>query len=147
MSLNQCIFTGRLTNDPEVRYTQGDKPSAIANYSIAVDRRYKRDNEPTADFCRMTAFGKNAEFAEKYLKKGMKIEVVSHFQTGSYTNKDGQKVYTNDFIVDSQGFAESKSASQGSGSAPAAANNNSSLPSDGFVSIPDGVDEDELPFS
>ena len=147
MSLNQCIHTGRLTNDPEVRYTQGEKPTAIANYTIAVDRRFKRDGEPTADFVRLIAFGKNAEFAEKYLKKGMKIEVVSHFQSGSYTNKDGQKVYTNDFIVDTQGFAESKNASQGNGSAPASGTNNSSLPSDGFMSIPDGVDEGELPFS
>lgn len=144
MSLNQCIFTGRLTNDPEVRYTQGDKPTAIANYSIAVDRRFKRDGEPTADFTRLIAFGKNAEFAEKYLKKGMKIEVVSHFQTGSYTNKDGQKVYTNDFIVDSQGFAESKSASQGSGIA--AVNSNSPSIPDGLMDIPSGPDT-ELPFN
>ena len=146
MSLNQCIFTCRLTADPEIKYTQGEKPTAIANYTGAIDRRFKKDGEPASDFARFVAFGKNAEFAEKYFKKGMKVEITSHFQSGSYTNKDGQKVYTNDFIVDTQGFAESKNASQGNGSAPAANSTGSSLPTDGFMNIPDGINE-ELPFN
>lgn len=139
--MNKVILMGRLTRDPEVRYTQGDNAMAIARYSLAVDRRFKRDGEPDADFINCVAFGKSGEFAEKYLKKGTKIAVVGRIQTGSYTNKDGQKVYTTDVVVEEQEFAESKN----SGSS----DNNQSVPTNkntDFMSIPDGIDE-ELPFN
>ena len=140
--MNKVILTGRLTRDPEVRYTQGDNAMAIARYSLAVDRRFKRDGEPDADFINCVAFGKAGEFAEKYLKKGTKITVVGRIQTGSYTNKDGQKVYTTDVVVEEQEFAESKN----SGSS----DNNQSAPANkdmGFMNIPDGIDDSELPFN
>lgn len=108
--MNNVVLMGRLTRDPEVRYSTGDNPLAIAKYTLAVDRRFKRDGEPTADFINCNVFGKGAEFAEKYLRKGIKIAVTGRIQTGSYTNQDGQKVYTTDVVVDSQEFAESKSA-------------------------------------
>ena len=139
--MNKVILMGRLTRDPEVRYTQGDNAMAIARYSLAVDRRFKRDGEPDADFINCVAFGKSGEFAEKYLKKGTKIAVVGRIQTGSYTNKDGQKVYTTDVVVEEQEFAESKN----SGSS----DNNQSAPANkdmGFMNIPDSIDE-ELPFN
>ncbi len=138
--MNKVILCGRLTKDPEVRYSQGENATAVARYTLAVDRQFKRDGEQSADFINCIAFGKRGEFAEKYLKKGTKIAVVGHIQTGSYTNKDGQKVYTTDVIVDEHEFVESKAASQQSGgdSAP--------VSSDGFMSIPDGVDS-ELPFN
>ena len=146
--MNKVILMGRLTRDPDIRYTQGEKPMAIAKYTLAVDRRFKRDGEPTADFIPCTCFGKNAEFAEKYLRHGIKIAVSGRIQTGSYTNNEGNRVYTTDVMVEEQEFAESKNASQ--------ANNNSSnnvpppMPqnnaSDGFMNIPDGLDE-ELPFN
>lgn len=139
--MNKVILMGRLTRDPEVRYTQGDNAMAIARYSLAVDRRFKRDGEPDADFINCVAFGKSGEFAEKYLKKGTKVAVVGRIQTGSYTNKDGQKVYTTDVVVEEQEFAESKN----SGSS----DNNQSAPANkdmGFMNIPDGIDE-ELPFN
>lgn len=139
--MNKVILMGRLTRDPEVRYTQGDNAMAIARYSLAVDRRFKRDGEPDADFINCVAFGKAGEFAEKYLKKGTKIAVVGRIQTGSYTNKDGQKVYTTDVVVEEQEFAESKN----SGSS----DNNQSAPANkdmGFMNIPDSIDE-ELPFN
>ena len=140
--MNKVILMGRLTRDPEVRYTQGDNAMAIARYSLAVDRRFKRDGEPDADFINCVAFGKAGEFAEKYLKKGTKIAVVGRIQTGSYTNKDGQKVYTTDVVVEEQEFAESKN----SGSS----DNNQSAPANkdmGFMNIPDGIDDSELPFN
>ena len=139
--MNKVILMGRLTRDPEVRYAQGDNAMAIARYSLAVDRRFKRDGEPDADFINCVAFGKSGEFAEKYLKKGTKVAVVGRIQTGSYTNKDGQKVYTTDVVVEEQEFAESKN----SGSS----NNNQSAPTNkntDFMNIPDGIDE-ELPFN
>ena len=141
--MNKVILCGRLTADPQVRYSQGENSTAVARYTLAVDRQFKRDGEQNADFINCIAFGKRGEFAEKYLRKGTKIAVVGHIQTGSYTNKDGQKVYTTDVVVDEHEFAESKAANQqnqqsaGSGSIPA---------SDEFMSIPDGMDE-ELPFS
>ena len=143
--MNKVILMGRLTRDPEVRYTQGNNAMAIARYSLAVDRRFKRDGEPDADFINCVAFGKSGEFAEKYLKKGTKIAIVGRIQTGSYTNKDGQKVYTTDVVVEETEFVESKGASSADNSnnsrpAPSAANNND------FMSIPDGIDE-ELPFA
>lgn len=139
--MNKWIGLGRLTRDPEVRYSQGENNMAIARYTLAVDKRFKRDNEQTADFISCVAFGKVAEFAEKYFRQGVKVAVVGRIQTGSYTNKDGQKVYTTDVVIEEQEFAESKNNN---------ASDNSNKPQkakdDGFVSIPDGV-EDSLPFS
>lgn len=132
---------GRLTKDPDVRYSQGEKPMAIARYTLAVDRKFKRDGEASADFINCIAFGKNGEFAEKYLHKGIKILVEGRWQSGSYTNRDGQKVYTNDCVVESCEFAESKNANQSERPQPAPQTD-----SDGFMSIPDGIDE-ELPFN
>lgn len=144
--MNKVILMGRLTRDPEVRYSQGDNSIAIARYSLAVDRRYKRDgDEQTADFINCVAFGKSGEFAEKYLHKGTKIAVVGRIQTGSFTNKEGQKVYTTDVVVEEQEFAESKNSASGTGNANTSTNNNTSS-SDGFMNIPDDIDE-ELPFN
>ena len=148
--MNKVILMGRLTRDPEVRYSQGDSASAVARYTLAVDRRFRRENEPTADFINCVAFGRAAEFAERYLHQGTRIVVCGRIQTGSYTNRDGVKVYTTDVVVEEQEFAESKAAS---GSA-APANNYQASPApspssdigDGFMNIPDGIDE-ELPFS
>lgn len=139
--MNKIILMGRLTKDPEVRYSQGNNPMAIARYTLAVERKFKRDGEPNADFINCIAFGKNGEFAEKYLHKGIKIAVVGRIQTGSYTNKDGQKVYTTDVVVEEHEFAESKNASQSERPQPMTRTD-----SDGFMSIPDGIDE-ELPFN
>lgn len=139
--MNIVVISGRLTRDPEIRYTQGAKSMCVARYSLAVDRRFKREGEPTADFLNCVAFGKNGEFAEKYLKKGIKINVTGHIQTGSYTNKDGQKIYTTDIVVDAAEFCESKATSQ---------QNTQSAPqktaTDDFINIPDQIDS-ELPFS
>ena len=145
--MNKVILMGRLTRDPEVRYSNGDNQMAIARYSIAVDRRGKRDTEgQTADFINCVAFGKAGEFAEKYFHKGTKIAVTGRIQTGSYTNKDGQKVYTTDIVIEEQEFAESKNASGDAGFAPADRPSPSSAAGDGFMNIPDGIDE-ELPFN
>ena len=140
--MNKVILMGRLTRDPEVRYSQGGENSlAIARYTLAVDRRFKRNgDDQTADFIGCVAFGRNAEFAEKYFRQGLKVVVTGRIQTGSYTNKDGQKVYTTDVVVEEQEFAESKATSQQKPSGPAPDN------SDGFMNIPDGIDE-ELPFN
>mgnify|MGYP000573848341 FL=1 len=141
--MNKVVLVGRLTRDPEVRYSQGDNATAVARYTLAVNRKFKKDGEPTADFIPCVVFGRSAEFTEKYFRKGMQVAVSGRIQTGSYTNKDGNKVYTTDVVVEEQEFAESKAANQqnqqsaGSGSIPA---------SDGFMNIPDGMDE-ELPFS
>lgn len=145
--MNKVILIGRLTRDPEVRYSQGDNSLAIARYSLAVDRRFKRPGEPDADFINCVTFGKSAEFAERYLKQGTKIAVTGRIQTGSYTNKDGQKVYTTDVVVEEHEFVESK-ASQGenSGYQPAQRPAPSQAIGDGFMNIPDGLDE-ELPFN
>lgn len=147
--MNKVILMGRLTRDPEVRYsqTQSGEQMAIARYTLAVDRRYKRDGEQTADFIGCVAFGKSAEFTEKYLKQGTKIAISGRIQTGSYTNKDGNKVYTTDVVVEEQEFAESKTAS--GQSAPSGAPNpaNAAGPASpyGFMNIPEGI-EDDLPF-
>lgn len=136
--MNKCIFLGRLTRDPEIRYTQGTQPVKVAHYTLAVDRRYKREGEPTADFLNFVAYGNATEFVERFLKKSTKIIVTARVQTRSYTNKEGQKVYVTEFIVEEQEFAESK----GSG-------NNEPEPTpegDGFMHIPEGLDE-ELPFN
>ena len=149
--MNKVILMGRLTRDPEVRYSQGENAMAIARYTLAVDRRQSRNNqngEQTADFIQCVAFGRSGEFAEKYFRKGMKVLVTGRIQTGSYTNKDGQRVYTTDVVVEDQEFAESKNASQnngGGGFAPADRPSPSDA-GDGFMNIPEGIDE-ELPFN
>ena len=163
--MNKVILIGRLTRDPEVRYSQGASQTAVARFSVAVDRRFKREGEPDADFFNCTAFGKQAEFIERYLHKGIKIVLCGRVQNDNYTNKDGQMVYSVRVMVDEIEFAESKNASggnayggnaggfngngggynnggyQGGGSAPAP-----SGAGDGFMNIPDGIDE-ELPFN
>ena len=146
--MNKAILMGRLTRDPEVRYSAGDNSMAIARYTLAVDRRFKRDNEATADFINCVAFGKGAEFAEKYFRQGLKIAITGRIQTGSYTNKEGQKVYTTDVVIEDQEFAESKAASGAGGntSSSPAQERPSAAVGDGFMNIPDGIDE-ELPFN
>ncbi len=145
--MNKVVLMGRLTRDPDIRYSQGDSPMAIARYTLAVDRRFRRDgNEQSADFINCVAFGRTAEFAEKYYHKGTKILVCGRIQTGSYTNKDGQTVYTTEVVVEEQEFAESKNASQGGGDFTAAPSAPSAPAGDGFINIPDGIDE-ELPFN
>ena len=145
--MNKVILMGRLTRDPEVRYGAGENSTAVARYTIAVDRRFKRGGEQSADFIGCVASGRNAEFAEKYLRQGTKIVLTGRIQTGSYTNRDGQKVYTTDIVVEEQEFAESKAAAAGNGG-QGNYSRASSAPSDanGFMNIPDGID-DELPFS
>ena len=142
--MNKVILMGRLTRDPEVRYSGGENPTAVARFSLAVDRRFKRQGEADADFINCVAFGKIAEFAERYLKQGTKVAAVGRIQTGSYTNKEGQRVYTTDVVVEEIEFAESKGSQNGGN---AQAQNQMPAPgSDGFMDIPDGVDE-ELPFN
>lgn len=146
--MNKVILIGRITRDAEIRYTQGEKSTAIARFSLAVDRRFKRDNdEQNTDFISCIAFGKIAEFLEKFGRKGTKFVVDGRIQTGSYNNKDGQKVYTTDVVVENIEFAESKNSSGSGGSTnqPAPAPSSSSA-GDGFMNIPDGIDE-ELPFN
>ncbi len=147
--MNKVILMGRLTRDPEVRYSQGENATAVARYTLAVDRRFSRNNdEQTADFINCVAFGRSGEFAEKYLHKGTKIAVTGRIQTGSYTNKDGVRVYTTEVVVEDHEFAESKNASQGGGDyAPAGRTESAPMAAgDGFMNIPDGIDE-ELPFN
>lgn len=143
--MNKVILVGRLARDPEVRYSQGENSTAVARYSLAVDRRFKKDGEATADFIPCVVFGKSAEFAEKYFKKGMRVSVAGRIQTGSYQNKDGNTVYTTDVIVEEQEFAQGKNENSGGNgqSDPAAPSGNAG---DGFMNIPDGIDE-ELPFN
>ena len=137
--MNKVILMGRLTSDPEVRYSQGENASAVARYSLAVDRRFQEG----ADFIKCVAFGKQGEFAEKYLRKGMKIAIVGRIQTGSYTDKNGNKVYTTDIVVEEHEFAESK---QTDGNNQPKPQPTPSDVGDGFMNIPDGIDE-ELPWS
>ena len=150
--MNKVILMGRLTRDPEVRYSQGDNAMAIARYTLAVDRRNSRNSgdDQTADFINCVAFGRAGEFAEKYFRKGTKLVVTGRIQTGSYTNKDGQRVYTTDIVVEDQEFAESKNNSNAASSEPSNNNSgseaNTSSYADGFMNIPDGIDE-ELPFN
>ena len=149
--MNKVILMGRLTRDPEVRYSQGDVSTAVARYTLAVDRRFRREGEATADFINCVAFGRSAEFAERYLRQGTKIAITGRIQTGSYTNRDGVRVYTTDIVVEEQEFAESKAAG-GSAAVSNSSYQASPAPSpradigDGFMNIPDGIDE-ELPFS
>lgn len=132
---------GRLTRDPEIRYTTGEKSTCIARYSLAVNRSFKRDGEPEADFFNCVAFGKSGEFAEKFLKKGMQILVSGRIQTGSYTNREGQKVYTTDVVIESQEFTEKKQEAE-----PEAPKTTPEKVADGWVNIPESLAE-ELPFS
>ena len=146
--MNKVILMGRLTRDPEVRYSQGENNMAIARYTLAVDRRFQKNSDQSADFISCVAFGRSAEFAEKYLKQGTKLCITGRIQTGSYTNKDGVKVYTTDVVVEDQEFAESKNVSQSGGGMDFAGSSRptpSAASGDGFMSIPDGI-EDELPF-
>lgn len=135
--MNDCKFSGRPTRDPEIRYTEETKPMTIARYTLAVDRRFKKEGAQQADFLNIVAFGKTAEFVEKYIKKGMKIIVECHAQSGSY-EKDGKKVYFTEFVADAHEFCESKGNNAGQ-QAPR-------VDSDGFMQIPDGIDE-ETPFN
>ena len=148
--MNKVILMGRLTRDPDVRYSAGESGTSVARYTLAVDRRFsRRDGEATADFINCVAFGRSAEFAEKYCHQGLKVVVTGRIQTGSYTNRDGNKVYTTDVVVEDQEFAESKAASQAGGSSYASAPARpepSAASGDGFMNIPDGIDE-ELPFN
>ena len=152
--MNKVVLMGRLTRDPDVRYSQGENATAVARFTLAVDRRFARrdgDQSQTADFIGCVAFGKTAEFVERYFRQGMRMTMSGRIQTGSYTNRDGQKVYTTDVVAEEVEFAESKNANGGNGGGdnggfrPAAA----PIPSaaaDGFMNIPDGIDE-ELPFN
>lgn len=133
--MNKAVLVGRLTKDPVVRYSQGENAMAVARYTLAVERRFKKENEPTADFIPCVVFGRSAEFAEKYFRQGLRVAVSGRIQTGSYTNKDGVKVYTTEILVEEQEFAESK-----------AENQKGSQSGEGYMNIPDGIDE-ELPFS
>ncbi len=160
--MNKVILMGRLTRDPDIRYSAGENSTAVARYTLAVDRRFRRDSDQgqSADFISCVAFGRSAEFAEKYFHQGIKIIVTGRIQTGSYTNREGNKVYTTDVVVEDQEFAESRNASaensagfqpsyqQPSYQQPAAASAPSPAPAsaDGFMNIPDGIDE-ELPFN
>lgn len=139
--MNKVILMGRLTRDPEVRYSQGENANAVARFTLAVDRRgARRDSgEQTADFISCVAFGRNAEFIEKYFRQGMRVVICGRIQTGSYTNREGQKVYTTDVVVEEQEFAERKEAGN-SGTVGSGVSS-----SGGFMNIPDGTDE-ELPF-
>ena len=141
--VNTVILIGRLTRDPEVRYSQGSESMAIARYTLAVDRSYRREGENNTDFIGCVAFGRNAEFAEKYFRKGTKIAITGRIQTGSYVNREGQKVYTTDVVINTQEFAGSKGETQ------EPVPKGSPMPEvgkDGFMNIPDGID-DELTFS
>ncbi|MDO4265469.1 MAG: single-stranded DNA-binding protein [Eubacteriales bacterium] len=156
--MNKVIIMGRLTRDPDIRYTQGDNSMAIARYTVAVDRRMRRDaadGQQTADFIGCVAFGRQAEFAERYLHQGTKILATGRIQTGSYVNKDGQKVYTTDVVIEDQEFAESKAAQDGRGASGGSSfgGGHSSAPDfgspvgDGFMNIPEGVEDEGLPFN
>lgn len=149
--MNKVILMGRLTKDPEVRYSQGERTMVIARYTLAVDRRGHRNqdgNEQTADFINCVAFDRAGEFAEKYFRQGMRVLISGRIQTGSYINRDGQKVYTTDIVVEDQEFADSKNASGGSdGGYQQSRSASSSTIGDGFMNIPDGVEDEGLPFN
>ena len=141
--MNRVILMGRLTRDPDVRYTQGNEPMAVARYTLAVNRRTrKEDGSQEADFINIVAFRKAGEFAEKYFRQGMRVLVAGRIQTGSYTNKDGQRIYTTDVIVDEQEFADAKQDG-----AESSHYGTSSPAGDGFMNIPDGVEDEGLPFN
>lgn len=141
--MNKVIIIGRFTRDPEVRYTANN--TCYVSFSVAIDRRYKQDGQPTADFPRVIAWGKTAEFIEKYFHKGMKIAIDGRIQTGSYTNKDGQTVYTTDIVAENVEFVESKGTSESNRSTGNA--QSPSVTDDGWMNTPDGVDDEGLPFN
>lgn len=148
--MNRVILCGRLTRDPEVRYSQGEKAMAIARYTLAIDRKKRRgqdNNEQTADFINCISFDKGGEFVEKYFRQGMRVLVSGRIQTGNYTNKDGVKVYTTDVVVEEQEFADGKNASSGGGSQLANAQGTSGAIGNDFVNLPDGVEDEGLPFN
>ena len=144
--MNKVIMMGRLTRDPEVRYSQGVSQIAIARFSLAVDRKWKREGEPDADFFNCTVFGRQADFVEKYLRQGTKVVVTGRIQNDNYTNKEGQKVYAVQIIVDEIEFAESKNAAATNGAVMQNTPSPSQATGDGFMSIPDGAEE-EMPFN
>ena len=144
--MNKVILMGRLTRNPEVRYTQGEEPMAIARFTLAVDRRGKRDGEASADFPSCVCFRRTAEFIEKYAHQGTKLVVVGKIQTGSYTNRDGQKVYTTDVVVEEAEFAESKAVAGQRENSRSEQKPEPQVDANGFMNIPDGIDE-ELPFA
>ncbi len=158
--MNKVILMGRIVRDPEVRYTSSNNAMAIARYTLAVNRKFVKDGEQSADFISCVAFGKAGEFAEKYYRQGTKVLITGRIQTGSYTNKDGQKVYTTDVVVEEQEFAESKASGGNSGNGTNGSGNGQNTNSgrqnqsyqsqnpmnNGFMNIPDGIDE-ELPFN
>ena len=139
--MNKVILMGRLTGDPEVRYAAGEKNMAVGRYTLAVNRRYQKDGGQQADFIRCVAFDKAAEFAEKYFRKGMRVCISGRIQTGSYTNREGQKVYTTDIVIEEQEFAESKKEPEQKAPPPPMSDE------DGFMHIPDGVEDENLPFN
>ena len=150
--MNKVILMGRLTRDPDVRYSAGENSTAVARYTLAVDRRFRRDGDSaTANFIGCVAFGRQAEFAEKYLRQGTKIAITGRIQTGSYTNREGQKVYTTDVVVEEQEFAESRAEAEANRASFQRQSAPSPAPSadagDGFMNIPDGVEDEGLPFN
>lgn len=153
--MNYVVLMGRLTQDPELRYSQGEEPIAVASYVLAVDRRGRKEEQgrQTADFLRCIAFGRGAEFADKYFRKGQRVLVSGRIQTGSYTNREGQKVYTTDIVVDNQEFADSKGAGgegQGNyqtGNSQGSGKKNGGASDEGFMNIPDGIEDEGLPFN
>lgn len=148
--MNKVILMGRLTRDPEIRYSQGERSMAIARFTLAVDRRRRsndNNSEQTADFITCVAFDRQAEFAERYLHQGTKMLVTGRIQTGSYTNKDGQRVYTTEVMVDEMEFAESKASAESGGYTAPSRPAPSAAAGDGFMNIPDGVEDEGLPFN
>ena len=152
--MNKVILMGRLTRDPDIRYTQGDQPMAVARFVLAVDRRFKKEgDQQTADFISCVAFGKTAEFSERYCHQGTKIVVEGRIQTGSYTDREGRKVYTTDVVIEAAEFAESKASHAAAGQAQKSENVenkkrevSTGLDADGFMHIPDGLEDEGLPF-
>ena len=144
--MNKVILLGRLARDPETRYGGANDSMAVCRYTLAVDKKFKKGGEATADFINCISFGKIAEFAEKYFTKGLRVAVSGRIQTGRYTNRDGQKVYTTDVVVDNVEFAESKGSAGSDGGFVPADRPSPSQASDGFMNIPGGIDE-ELPFN
>ncbi len=144
--MNKVILMGRLTRDPEVRYG-GANNTAVARYSIAVDRRFKREGDPDADFFNLVSFGRQGEFVEKYLRKGTKIVIDGEIRNNNYTNKEGQMVYGTEIVVNNVEFAESKNAQNAAGYGGADAPSPTTGAGDGFMNIPDGIEDEQLPFN
>ena len=143
--MNKVILVGRLTRDPEVRHPQNDSQAAVARYTLAVDRKFKRDNEPTTDFIPCVGFGRLAEFAEKYLRQGMRISVSGHIQTGNYINRENRKIYYTEVVLEEQEFAESRAESEANRSGQQPTKPEEKVDENGFMNIPEGLEE-ELPF-